>query len=60
MAHNQLKYSWQSLTARPEQFARQIRNKLSIYVIPLTQDNFPLALNFLAAKGPDGTDESGH
>ncbi|OJD10629.1 hypothetical protein AJ78_08413 [Emergomyces pasteurianus Ep9510] len=42
--------------ARPEQLDRQIRNKLSDYIIPSTQDDLPMIPNFfLAAKGPDGS-----
>ncbi|KAF2272254.1 uncharacterized protein EI97DRAFT_386272 [Westerdykella ornata] len=41
---------------RPEQLSRQIRDKLSGHIIPLTQHDLPLAPNFfLAAKGPDGS-----
>jgi hypothetical protein len=42
--------------ARPEQLNRRVRDDLSSYIIPSTQDDLPIAPNFfLAAKGPDGT-----
>ncbi|PGH28523.1 hypothetical protein GX50_08733 [[Emmonsia] crescens] len=42
--------------ARPEQLNRQIRNELSDYIIPSTQDDLPMVPNFfLEAKGPDGS-----
>lgn len=41
--------------ARPEQLSREVRDKLSGSIIPSTQRDLPMALNFfLAAKGPDG------
>ncbi|KAL9120286.1 MAG: hypothetical protein Q9187_003157 [Circinaria calcarea] len=43
--------------ARPEQLDRRVRDDLSGYIIPSTQDDLPIAPNFfLAAKGPNGTD----
>jgi uncharacterized protein YdaT len=42
--------------ARPEQLYRQIRDELSGYIVPSTQDDLPILPNFfLAAKGPDGS-----
>jgi hypothetical protein len=42
--------------ARPEQLNRRVRDELSGYIIPSTQDNLPIVPNFfLAAKGPDGS-----
>lgn len=42
--------------ARPEQLDRRVRDELSSYVIPSTQDDLPVAPNFfLAVKGPDGS-----
>jgi hypothetical protein len=42
--------------ARPEQLNRGIRNKLDGRIVPSTQNDLPIAPNFLlAAKGPDGT-----
>lgn len=41
---------------RPEQVNRRVRDKLSGYIIPSTQDDLPIAPNFfLEAKGPDGS-----
>lgn len=42
--------------ACPEQLNRRVRDDLSSYIIPSTQDDLPITPNFfLAAKGPDGT-----
>jgi hypothetical protein len=42
--------------ARPEQLDRRVRKELSGHIIPSTQDDLPIAPNFLlAAKGPDGS-----
>lgn len=42
--------------ARPEQLDRQIRNELSNYIIPTTEEDLPILPNFfLATKGPDGS-----
>ncbi|KAG5301145.1 hypothetical protein I7I48_01058 [Histoplasma ohiense] len=42
--------------ARPEQLNRSIREGLSDQIIPSTQDDLPMAPNFLLeAKGPDGS-----
>src|SRR3569833_3100720 len=42
--------------ARPEQLDRQIRTKLSGYIVPSTQEDLPILPNFfLAVKGPDGS-----
>ena len=42
--------------ARPEQLERCVRDELSGYIIPSTQDDLPIAPNFfLAVKGPEGT-----
>jgi len=42
--------------ARPEQLDRRVRDELSDYIIPSTQDDLPIVPNFfLAAKGPDGS-----
>ena len=42
--------------ARPKQLNRLIRNKIGYYIVPLTQEDLPIAPNFfLEAKGPDGT-----
>jgi hypothetical protein len=42
--------------ARPEQLDRRVRDELSGHIIPSTQDDLPIAPNFLlAAKGPDGS-----
>jgi hypothetical protein len=43
-------------SARLKQLNRQVRDELSSHIIPSTQHNLPITLNFfLAAKGPDGT-----
>jgi hypothetical protein len=43
-------------SARPEQLDRRVRDELSGYIIPSTQDDLPIAPNFfLAAKGLNGT-----
>jgi hypothetical protein len=42
--------------ARPEQLDRRVRDELSGHIISSTQDDLPIAPNFLlAAKGPDGS-----
>jgi hypothetical protein len=42
--------------ARPELLDRRVRDEFSGHIIPLTQDDLPIAPNFLlAAKGPDGS-----
>lgn len=42
--------------ARPEQLDRQVRNELSNYIIPTTEEDLPIVPNFfLATKGPDGS-----
>jgi hypothetical protein len=42
--------------ARHEQLDRRVRKELSGHIIPSTQDDLPIAPNFLlAAKGPDGS-----
>ena len=42
--------------ARPEQVLRRVRSDLNHQIQPTTQDDSPVAPNFLlAAKGPDGT-----
>lgn len=42
--------------ARPEQLGRRVRDELSGHIIPSTQDDLPIAPNFLlAVKGPDGS-----
>lgn len=41
--------------ARPEQLDRRVRDHLRGYIIPSTQDDLPIALNFFAAKGLNGT-----
>ncbi|KAF7503146.1 hypothetical protein GJ744_004288 [Endocarpon pusillum] len=41
--------------ARPEQLNRRVRDELSSYIIPSTQDDLPIVPNFfLEAKGPNG------
>jgi hypothetical protein len=43
-------------SARLNQLDRRVYDELRGYIIPLTQDNLSIALNFfLAAKGLDGT-----
>lgn len=42
--------------ARPEQLDREVRRELDVHVIPSTQQDLPIALNFfLEVKGPDGS-----
>ncbi|KEF55616.1 uncharacterized protein A1O9_08366, partial [Exophiala aquamarina CBS 119918] len=41
---------------RPEQLDRRVRDELSGYIIPSTQEDLPIVPNFfLAVKGPDGS-----
>jgi hypothetical protein len=40
----------------PEQLDRRVRDELSGYIIPSTQEDIPIVPNFfLAVKGPDGS-----
>ncbi|EFQ99615.1 hypothetical protein MGYG_02628 [Nannizzia gypsea CBS 118893] len=42
--------------ARPEQLESQIREELSSYIVPSSQDSLPILPNFfLETKGPDGS-----
>ncbi|KAF5024697.1 hypothetical protein F66182_3226 [Fusarium sp. NRRL 66182] len=42
--------------ARPEQLNKEVREALSNFIIPSTQDDLPIAPNnFLEVKGPDGS-----
>jgi hypothetical protein len=46
---------------RPERLDRLVRDELSDYFIPSTQDDLPIAPNFfLAVKGPDGSGAVAH
>ncbi|KAH7322557.1 hypothetical protein B0I35DRAFT_183574 [Stachybotrys elegans] len=42
--------------ARPEQLKKEVREALSNFIVPSTQDDLPIAPNnFLEVKGPDGS-----